>query len=1464
MIIILLILVVVIAGLLLLPPVQTFLAQRATSYLKSEFDIDANIGRLAIHLPNRVELKEVFVADDHGDTLIYAEELDVSYNGFDKERNLIKSTNITLNNGRLYMYKHPEDSLFNFALFLRKLSGGEKDTTAAPFRMKVSDIGITNFRYKKERIGCIDSCTQMYLNHANVHVKDFFLDGAYVTGDILQMQYVDVGRFELYEFRGKAAYQPKYMALRELYFKTDASEVDADVYLYYDSPNVLSEFLDEVALRGVFKKSTISSTEFQSYIPQFPNFDTFTVTGIFDGPVNDFTLQECVINMGNDTRFFGEAHIYDPADSDLLKIDATAGELRTTPKELRKYVGQFTGEMDWMKMLDQFNTINYRGEYNGTIRDFTIDGVLKLDENKLVLDGSMNDFDDLTKTRYAGRLQADPINLGKVFNQPELGMAVFSTRVDGSGLTKTTLNNEVVGQVKYIDVLGYRYNNLQLRGNVSNERFEGIASLRDNNANFDFDGEIDFSKDSIQVDFCAQLVDVALNKIGFSNDSLATLNLDSDIDFRIFEDSWWDGTIKLVDITYEGEKRFYFFDSISVYSNNTDKIHTDKLNSEILDAELNGNYTLPEVYKAFLAEYQGFNRVEKEESERPSIDFTYRLNINNAEVLTDLFLPDLGVEPNTNVAGLYMGDSAIFELNLETKDVSWRRTHFKESTVYAYHEDSSYTVKGDISSIQFRRQAVDSVKVQADFVNDSAYLATSGIYRDSIDAYFRLRGFGFDSSTTEYEKYSLFLSDGRFNIGTSYFDLNPNNQIIFMADEIALTDVGFYNKRSSIALNGFISKDPNKVLRFSANNLDADLLDYAIRYSDLDFQGNLFADVILSRVSDKPKFAGTARVDSLWVNNDYLGEMNATSNWSIETGLVNVDADILRGTKKMLTASTSILPDSLGELDMNLHFDRFRLMWIDPFVEGVFENVRGTVTGDVKVAGSFKNLKTSGKLFLTQGALQVPYFNVDYGFPPQTEVLIETNKIILPKTQVVDTYEQTRAMIGGSISHKNFSDWSFDLKMTTDNLLVLNTENSQEAYFYGKGYASGSFSILGPIEDMDIDVNITTMKGTEFKIPFSNPLNVGEQSFITYVGRGSVDYIEIDPEAMEDDVLKPLGGLDISINAKVTSDALIQLVMDETVGDIISGRGKGELNIEIPHDGDMEMYGQVEVTHGDYLFTMRNLINKKFSIVPSGTITWNGDPYMAILNMKARYSTRTTLTGMVTNNYDGQRVQVDLLMDLKGAMSNPNIGFAIDLPNSNTSWQEELNNRLSDPDKLNQQAFSLLIINSFWSETIATESGFIEQGVSSNTMQMAAAQFSNFIAQGLGDYIDISVGYNTTNNEDLRDELEVGISKNFMDDRFTVNSTIDVPVGSAEPNSTQNFAGDIELVYKVTRDGRIRAKAFNRNNQDNPALDKLSPYTQGVGIFYQTSFNRYREFFTTIFGIKPKETTTNQTEETEE
>ena len=1463
---VLLILLAVLSFLLSRQFVQNYIASRLTSFLDSEYGIDAEIKNARFRLPNKLELTDVFIQDEHRDTMIYAGQLDVIYSGFDTEKNELSMQRIDLNNGRLYMRKHQEDDLFNFALFIKKFSSEDPPKDPKPFNMKVGKIRISDFRYTKHRLGCDTSCTNIFLRDATVSVDNFQLLGDYVSADIEEISYRDDQRFSVHAFTGHAAYQSKHISLRDFYIKTDQSELDGDVQLLYDNPNELVDFLDKVRISGKFNKSVVSSDEFISYIPQFPQFDNFSFSGMVDGAVNHLKVENAVINLGNETRFFGNVTLTEPANSEQLFIEASVGELSTTPTEYKKYVNQFTGEMEWVQYLDQFNSIEYRGKYNGTVTDFDVNGWLKFDENEVVVNAKMNGFDNLKTTRYAGHIEAKQLNIKKLYNIEELGYVSFNASVKGSGLLLDAIKAQVEGKINYADVYGYRYQNINIDGIIKEREFDGDINMKDPNAELDFAGLLDFSSDTLITDFTAKITDANLKATGISKKKTSVLNVVSNINFRFYKDEWWNGSMKLFDITYESPERFYFFDTVQVVSSISGDYHDDQLISNLAILKLNGDYSFPELAQAFQAEYASFNRLSGLQIEKPKVNFKFDLQLINSELITELFLPELFVEPGSQISGEYASNKNYFELDVQSDFISWGKQRFYEVDFRAEEGDTVYGLDAKVGSIHYLGQFVDSVRFTSRMQDDSLNFNTRGVFRDSIDSYFRLKGVAYDISNEEGNEFSLIAKDGRFNIGDNYFDLIDNNLIRFHDGEVEFQNVGFYDKNSSIVINGHRSTEETKVLRVSAANLNADLLNYVLRYPQIIFRGLLDGDLVISNGNDRPKFASNLLIDSLFVNDQFFGKATLLSNWELGTGVVNLDAAIQKGDLNMFVAKGSYYPDSTGFLDFDIDFNRFRLNWIDPLVVGVFENVRGMVSGDIKVSGTLDNIHTKGEIVLEKAALGVPYFSTDYSFDGETKVFVEDGKLVVPSgTRFKDTKEGTSGEVSGEITHTNFNEWYFNLTASTANLLALNTENSDEAYFYGKGYVSGNFKVTGPLEDMSVDVDIKTEKGTKFQIPFSNPINVGAHDFITYIGKGDSETIIIDTEKIEDE-LKPLGGLDISIIAQVTPDARIELVMDETVGDIISGRGMGNLRIEVPHDGDIEMYGTVEVVSGDYLFTMRNIINKKFSIIPGGSLSWDGSPYEANMNMKALYTTRTTLNGMVTSNYEGQRVQVNLLMNLTGPVMNPNIGFKIELPNSQASWQDELDNRLSDQDQLNYQAFSLLLINTFWTETLAAESGYLEQGAGSNTMQMASAQFSNWLAQGVGDFIDISVGYNTATSDQIQDEVEVDISKDFFNDRVTVNSRFDVPVGgsAAGATNTQNFTGDIEVVYKVTPDGRIRAKAFNRSNQDNPALNDLSPYTQGIGIFYQTNFNTYRELMQKLFGKKEKESEPTQDQPTEE
>ena len=60
-------------------------------------------------------------------------------------------------------------------------------------------------------------------------------------------------------------------------------------------------------------------------------------------------------------------------------------------------------------------------------------------------------------------------------------------------------------------------------------------------------------------------------------------------------------------------------------------------------------------------------------------------------------------------------------------------------------------------------------------------------------------------------------------------------------------------------------------------------------------------------------------------------------------------------------------------------------------------------------------------------------------------------------------------------------------------------------------------------------------------------------------------------------------------------------------------------------------------------------------------------------------------------------------------------------------------------------------------------------------------------------------------------------------------------------------AGDFELQFLLTKDGRLSAKIFNRENELQQYLMDKIDYSQGVGLTYKVDFDTFRELIRDIF-----------------
>jgi hypothetical protein len=278
--------------------------------------------------------------------------------------------------------------------------------------------------------------------------------------------------------------------------------------------------------------------------------------------------------------------------------------------------------------------------------------------------------------------------------------------------------------------------------------------------------------------------------------------------------------------------------------------------------------------------------------------------------------------------------------------------------------------------------------------------------------------------------------------------------------------------------------------------------------------------------------------------------------------------------------------------------------------------------------------------------------------------------------------------------------------------------------------------------------------------------------------------------------------------------------------------------------------GEYEIEKGSYLFTLQDMLNKKFEIKKGSYIKWNGDPYKAFLNITAGYKLKTSLYDLTLDSNDRQNVYVECLMYMTNRLDEPDIKFGIDIKSNNPRAKSIISGM--NQEEIMKQVIMLMVMGRFYTpEQFRQNSEFYAEGgqtgaLGMNASELLSEQLSYWLSQITKDF-DVGVKY-IPGNEISRSELEVALSTQMFNDKVIVNGNVNV--GGNVPTAS-GVAGDVSVELKLNPKGTIRLKGFNRTN-DDLLIYQDAPYTQGIGIFYTESFNSLRElmkkYYTGIFG----------------
>jgi hypothetical protein len=267
------------------------------------------------------------------------------------------------------------------------------------------------------------------------------------------------------------------------------------------------------------------------------------------------------------------------------------------------------------------------------------------------------------------------------------------------------------------------------------------------------------------------------------------------------------------------------------------------------------------------------------------------------------------------------------------------------------------------------------------------------------------------------------------------------------------------------------------------------------------------------------------------------------------------------------------------------------------------------------------------------------------------------------------------------------------------------------------------------------------------------------------------------------------------------------------------------------------------------------LVSRDFEIQDGSSVRFNGELLESTLDINAIYKTKASLSTLIADTTSvSNRRNVECGISITERLSNPRLSFSIEIPDLDPTIKSRVESALSSDDKIQKQFLSLILSNSFLPDE---QSGIVNNSsmLYSNVTEMLANQLSN-IFQKLD--IPLDLGLNYQPNEKGNDIFDVAVSTQLFNNRVVVNGS----VGNKQYNTggTQDVVGDLDIEIKLDRSGSFRLNVFS-HSADSYTNFLDNSQRNGVGLTYQTEFNKFGQFVKGIFTSKAKREAAKQAEE---
>lgn len=1326
------------------------------------------------------------------------------------------------------IYKEGNNLDFIKKLFPTQSGGNTKKQSIQinlnELQIEDSRLSLLNHNFNHHNKGV--DFSDLDLNNLNVKFTNIKWNEDSVSVNIENLRLNDKSGFKIQSLTARTHISKTKIEFKEMLLEVNSSHYTDYLLFEFDSFNDFGNFIKNVRMKASIRNSYVDSRdiEFFAHAMRFVHFKTHVHRATFEGTVANFNVSDVHLETQELAQLFGNISVQGLPNINSTIFEAQIEKLNSSIPSIESLISGLANRQNFTlpEQLHRLSTVDFEGYYIGKYNDFRLDGHINTQLGSIQSDMQIKIDKNLS---YKGSVQSSNFAIGDFLDNNRFGGMDLDLHIDGQGLLMEDLDINTRGILHAASIDSLHLQNILVDAHLSNKVLSLESKIYEDKIKADFKTIIDFNNiENIQYTIGGDIDYAHLKGLHLiRNDNINIKNSRIDIIAQGNSLNEINGNFKSSLNLSKGDRVLNLgtihLDITGEMANKNYNLQSDFVQL-VLQGEIDFNTLVP-YFESLAVRYAPAIGITPQSYNAQN--FNLELVIHSFEPLSILLDPEFKLADGASLRASFSSNDHKANFQAFSPLLNYKGVELQNIKLYENADGKEFALNLYADRLNFSDSLyIHHITVNNKLANDSLHFVVQAS-EEALNNYLNLSGFiNFAHNKPAYVSFYKSI----LKLNDEDWDINEDSKLRLSKGRLYIDDLWLRNNDQQISIDGVLSNDIQDVVNVRFNHFSLSSLSGFTTPLGIDLIGQINGVVNINSVFSSPHLSANITTTPILYNSLPIGTLHLTADVANESNLVNIGIELLDRSHKGLKMQGTYQLGQSNSIALSGSLQDFDIFVFQPFLKNLISEMHGTTTGDFTVKGNIGKPVFQGNFNITNAGFKVNYLQVPYYINQQAFVVLD-NKLLLSDFSFKDIHGNS-GIAKGHIDLNLLSNISMDVAIKAQNLLVLNTTFKDNNLYYGRVFGSGSTNFKGSVSNLDIDITASSNPNTQLTLPFNASTTLEKNDFI-YFKSEDIQTSNISNKKLFD-------GITLRLNMNLNQDAEVNIYTNMGA---LSGNGNGEITLVISSLGDFEMFGDYVVNKGKFHFTAQDLFNKYFDIEEGATLRWTGKPAEAIINMKALYQQRTSVSALYNaagQTPNDQRVLAQANMNLRGNLSRPEISFDLNFPQE-PYIKDELQGYLSDINNVNQQALSLIVRRSF------TPSSTLEIGKEVNNTLLSAGteiafnQLNAILSQSLNiDFFDLNI----------RSLNDASASFRFFDDRLILTGGVsdrrnlqltDLSVFS------DRIATDAELIYKLRKDGNLIFRANNRLNTRNFLLNPNDEYISAVGLIYRQEFNSLSEFW---------------------